>query len=1130
MQNPSVLRWRRGLWLAVFLPLAIFALAACDGDGDNDDDDGDGGQNPQPAAVDDNATTDAGAAVTVDVLGNDSGLGDGVASLTVTQAPSNGTAAVTAQNQITYTPDAGFSGAESFQYRVTDNNGDTATATVTVRVGDQPPEVNADSASTTAGTAVTIDLLANDSNLGTGSPGVSVLLPPRDGTVQIGGGGQATYTPDAGFVGSDRFDYQVTTQSGQSLSATVTVSVNQATASVAVTGRLGFTDDSAVDGAEVVIAAVPPEAVQAAAAVRMRASSTAMLTKGQRQLLGDREVAAAQAEASVTTTTDSEGGFSATLADIGVPTRIRVEISYAPEGAVVAVAQTRWAEVDETTTSVDIGGLTIADPASTEVTIQGNSAQTEDGEVRFSDLPPEIDRLFAQGFDPGDQGASGDPEAAADADAFPGAFEEAGSIPLNSSVFAWTEAVDADGNPVDDLSEATRMRMQVPPGQWGDLEDINTGTDRIEIPIYAFDETTDTWIEEPQGGWLEDEMGTVLPEEAQSLILDGSFEGPLFAAFRTDHFSYMNVDYPFIGPWTLSRLDRNRRNNSCLADAMNLAKTIALSEAGRSAYAQLNVADADLGEELADGAGPELKSGDLGGDYGEFRGNEDGDRDDQFYMGDRLWEACGNDATDEQERNATFQMAVTILHETAHWKWDVKHEGGDWINPEPGGEAGHALEDALFGGTIGQSGGPGTDPTLDGTAVSDAQRDRWLNPRTWIDAGGGNGADETARGAQQVDPNSPLNMQLSLDAANYELGDPIIATIEYRNVGAEPIEVLSNRALEGYPLWFEIYRGDANTRVPFRGKRQRLEVDYEEDFFTLAPGATETLSVNLLRDPDTDELRYNLLQTGQYTVQAFYSPHWGLPESGSNSVGFSVGGGGSIAGTVSNAQDGNALAEATVRVLRDDSELTTATTGANGRYRVPELPSGSYTVEAGARGFLRSSRTEISVETGAETTVNFSLSPLLTVGQLRIVLSWGESPSDLDSHLWLPQEVPYHVYFGRRGQLGECPFAELDTDDTSSFGPETITIGQRVNGDYRYAVFNFSGSPALTTSEAEVQVFDASGLVTTFNVPTDGEGRWWHVMDIDGETGAITQVDEIVSSSPELYQDTAMGCEQLDRQ
>ena len=92
-------------------------------------------------AVDDTATTKAGAAVTTTVRANDTtASGQPLGVPAVTTGPAHGTAAVNADGTITYVPAAGFSGTDSYTYRVCDTSHPTPvcdTATVTVQV-DKP--------------------------------------------------------------------------------------------------------------------------------------------------------------------------------------------------------------------------------------------------------------------------------------------------------------------------------------------------------------------------------------------------------------------------------------------------------------------------------------------------------------------------------------------------------------------------------------------------------------------------------------------------------------------------------------------------------------------------------------------------------------------------------------------------------------------------------------------------------------------------------------------------------------------------------------------------------------------------------------------------------------------------------
>ncbi|MCB9009759.1 MAG: tandem-95 repeat protein [Ardenticatenaceae bacterium] len=161
-------------------------------------------QNAAPVAVDDSATTDEDTAVTIDVLANDSDSdGDSLTVESVTD-PTNGTV-VNNGTDVTYTPNANFNGVDSFSYTVSDGNGgsDTATVTITVNGVNDAPVANDDSATTDEDTAVTIDVLANDSDSDGDSLTVESVTHPTNGTA-VNNATDVTYTPDAGFATARR--------------------------------------------------------------------------------------------------------------------------------------------------------------------------------------------------------------------------------------------------------------------------------------------------------------------------------------------------------------------------------------------------------------------------------------------------------------------------------------------------------------------------------------------------------------------------------------------------------------------------------------------------------------------------------------------------------------------------------------------------------------------------------------------------------------------------------------------------------------------------------------------------------------------------------------------------------------
>ena len=94
---------------------------------------GGGGHNASPVAVDDFVTTDAGAAVVIDVLANDSDPDHDSLSLTNVSDPTHGSAQINGST-ITYTPDAGFAGDDSFTYTIEDGRGGSVEGGVSVTV------------------------------------------------------------------------------------------------------------------------------------------------------------------------------------------------------------------------------------------------------------------------------------------------------------------------------------------------------------------------------------------------------------------------------------------------------------------------------------------------------------------------------------------------------------------------------------------------------------------------------------------------------------------------------------------------------------------------------------------------------------------------------------------------------------------------------------------------------------------------------------------------------------------------------------------------------------------------------------------------------------------------------------
>ena len=181
--------------------------------------------NDAPIARDDARATAEDTAVTVDVLANDSDVDGDQLAIASVGSPANGRADRTG-GQILYTPQAGFSGTDAFTYTVTDEQGATATATVTVTVSsvNDPPVAQDDDVTTDEDTAVTIDVLANDSDPDGDDLAITEVTEPTNGTATVTGTA-VEYAPDADFAGADTFTYTIADGNGETATATVSVTV-----------------------------------------------------------------------------------------------------------------------------------------------------------------------------------------------------------------------------------------------------------------------------------------------------------------------------------------------------------------------------------------------------------------------------------------------------------------------------------------------------------------------------------------------------------------------------------------------------------------------------------------------------------------------------------------------------------------------------------------------------------------------------------------------------------------------------------------------------------------------------------------------------------------------------------------
>lgn len=165
----------------------------------------------------------------VAVLANDSDPNGDTLSISAVGTPDNGGSVIISGTQLSYTPDAGFTGTETFSYTVQDPNGldDTGTVTMTVIPSDLAPVAANDVATVQQDSSSNVlNVLANDSDSSCDdSLSITAVGGFSNGGAASIAGNTVRYTPAAGFSGTETFSYTVSDNGGLTDTATVTVTV-----------------------------------------------------------------------------------------------------------------------------------------------------------------------------------------------------------------------------------------------------------------------------------------------------------------------------------------------------------------------------------------------------------------------------------------------------------------------------------------------------------------------------------------------------------------------------------------------------------------------------------------------------------------------------------------------------------------------------------------------------------------------------------------------------------------------------------------------------------------------------------------------------------------------------------------
>ena len=204
--------------------------------------------NDAPVAITNSATVNEDAAVTINVLEDATDIdGDSLTIAKITQG-NNGVVQIS-NNQIIYIPNQNFNGTDTFTYIISDGNGGQVTKSITVSVNpiNDIPVAITNSATVNEDATVTIDVLANATDLDGDSLTITNITQGNNGVVQIIND-QLKYTPNTNFNGTDTFTYTISDGNGGITTKSITVDVHSVNDAPIVTlNTATLNEDSSIE-------------------------------------------------------------------------------------------------------------------------------------------------------------------------------------------------------------------------------------------------------------------------------------------------------------------------------------------------------------------------------------------------------------------------------------------------------------------------------------------------------------------------------------------------------------------------------------------------------------------------------------------------------------------------------------------------------------------------------------------------------------------------------------------------------------------------------------------------------------------------------------------------------------------
>lgn len=213
---------------------------------------------------------------------------------------------------------------------------------------------------------------------------------------------------------------------------------------------------------------------------------------------------------------------------------------------------------------------------------------------------------------------------------------------------------------------------------------------------------------------------------------------------------------------------------------------------------------------------------------------------------------------------------------------------------------------------------------------------------------------------------------------------------------------------------------------------------------------------------------------------------------------------------VISATTAEGVGNATVQVLEVATGiiLYNGSTTSDGNFTF-NASAGIYALQVICDGYVIESF-EIEVYTTGEYSVDtIVISPELAVGEMRIVLEWGDHPRDLDSYYLDATGNVGVAYYSRQYYNGDQLVAELDVDDTDGYGPETITVYDP-SQTFTYCVHDYTQTGDMfSRGDITVKVYIAGSsepMVFTPTIDETNESTVWTVFTCEnGEIQFINQ-------------------------